>query len=123
MSSHRLERINGLIQRELSLILQNKIKDKRIVESSVNITSVKTTQDLKIATVYVSVIGSPEEKKEAIENLNRVKGFLRSTLGKILTTHSIPSLIFKIDDSWEYGQHIESILAKIKNDKESTSDE
>jgi len=110
MASHRLERIDGLIQRELSLLIAHKVKDQRIQQASVSVTKVSTTQDLKQATVYVSIFGDDEEKKQVLAALAKAAGFLRSEIGKILKTHSTPALIFKLDDSVEYGMHIDNIL-------------
>jgi ribosome-binding factor A len=116
MASHRLERINAQIQRELSLIINQKAKDKRLHNSTFGITDVKATQDLKVAKVYISVIGTQQEKEDIINALNNAKGFLRSSLGHVLKTHTTPELIFKIDESVEYGMHIDKILSDLKHE-------
>lgn len=118
MASHRNEKINGLIQRELSLIIIHKMKDARIRDNNVSITRVKATPDLKTATVYVSIFGDDNQKKVVLELLNNAKSFLRSSLGHVITVHSVPALIFELDNSIEYGMHIESILKGLKEDKE-----
>ncbi|MDD3305876.1 MAG: 30S ribosome-binding factor RbfA [Acetobacterium sp.] len=118
MASHRNEKINGLIQRELSLIIIHKMKDSRIKDSNVSITRVKAAPDLKTAVVYVSIFGDDNQKKAVLELLNNAKSFLRSSLGHVITVHSVPALSFEIDNSIEYGMHIESILKSLKNDKE-----
>jgi len=109
-----MEKINVQIQRELSLIIQQKVKDQRLHKDTLSITNVKTTPDLKMATVLISVYGSKEEKENALEALENAKGFLRSNLGKVLKTHMTPALTFKLDDSVEYGMHIDEILASLK---------
>lgn len=121
MANHRLERINGQIQRELSLIIGQKMKDNRLNHSTLSITHVKTTPDLKQATIYISYMGDAQEKEEVLAILDKAKGFLRSNLGKVLKTHSTPALDFKIDDSVEYGLHIENILKGLS--KGEASDE
>ena len=123
MASHRIEKINGQIQRELSLIIQQKMKDSRFNRDTLSITNVKAAPDLKTATVYVSIFGTPEEKEEVLGLLDNAKGFLRANLGKVLKVHSIPALTFKLDDSVEYGIHIDSILASLKKDKGAPEDE
>jgi ribosome-binding factor A len=123
MASHRNEKVNGQIQRELSLIIIHKMKDARIKDSNVSITRVKATPDLKSATVYVSVFGDETQKKVVVELLNNAKSFLRSSLGKVITVHSIPALKFELDDSIEYGMHIESILKNLKDNKAIKDDE
>ncbi len=110
MATHRIERIDGQIQRELSLLLRQKVKDSRIQEASISVTKVKTAPDLKTAVVYVSIFGRDEEKKEVLAALQKASGYFRSAVGKILKTHSTPAFTFKIDDSVEYGMHIDSIL-------------
>lgn len=123
MASHRIEKINGQIQRELSLIIQQKMKDSRFNRDTLSITNVKAAPDLKTATVYVSIFGTPEEKEEVLGLLDNAKGFLRANLGKVLKVHSIPALTFKLDDSVEYGMHIDSILASLKKGKGASEDE
>ncbi len=127
MASHRIEKINGQIQRELSLTIQHKLKDSRLNKDTLSITQVKAAPDLKTAVVFVSVFGTPEEKKLALERLDNAKGYLRAELGKVLKVHSIPAMTFKLDDSVDYGMHIDAILAEIKKnegipDDESNSD-
>ena len=117
MASHRSEKINGQIQRELSLIITHKMKDPRIHDSNLSITSVEATADLKTATVYVSVFGDEAQKKAVIELLNSAKSFLRSSLAQVIKVHSVPALDFEIDDSVEYGMHIEAILRNIEDKK------
>lgn len=116
MASHRVEKINVQIQRELSLIIRQKIRDQRLNRDGLSITKVKATPDLKYATVYFSVLGKDTEKETALEVLDRAKGFLRSELGRSLKTHTVPALTFKIDDSVDYSMKIEAILADLKKD-------
>lgn len=123
MASHRIEKINGQMQRELSLIIQQRMKDERLKNSTLSITRVKAAPDLKTAAVYVSIFGTTEEKKEILGLLDKAKGFLRANLGKVLKVHSIPALTFILDDSVEYGMHIDSILASLKKEKGVTEDE
>ncbi|MEG0378063.1 MAG: 30S ribosome-binding factor RbfA [Eubacterium sp.] len=103
--------------------MQQKMKDNRFKRETISITRVKATSDLKTATVFVSIFGTPEEKQEILGLLDNAKGFLRSNLGKVLKVHSIPALTFKLDDSIEYGMHIDSILASLKKDKGDTENE
>lgn len=123
MASHRSKRINGQIQRELSLLLQQKVKDSRILDSNVSITQVRATPDLKSATVYVSILGDEEQKKRVLEALKHASGFLRSSLGSTIKLHSVPALQFELDNSVEYGMHIESILRDLKINKEEIEDD
>lgn len=106
MSFHQ-ERLEKIIIREVSTILMNS-KDERL--RFVIITNAHLTGDLQIATIYYTVIGSNEQKESTIKNLEDAKGYVRSSLGKVLKVKKIPELIFKYDESLEYGNKIESIL-------------
>lgn len=106
MSFHQ-ERLEKIIIREVSTILMNS-KDERL--RFVIVTNAHLTGDLQIATIYYTVIGSNEQKESTIKNLEEAKGYVRSSLGKVLKVKKIPELIFKYDESLEYGNKIESIL-------------
>ena len=71
----------------------------------------------------MSVFSEHLEKEEVLGLLDNAKGFLRANLGKVLKVHSIPALTFKLDDSVEYGMHIDSILASLKKNKGASEDE
>lgn len=103
------EKINHIIQRELSYILQNEVKDPKI--GFCTITGVKTTNDLSYAKVYVSFMN--KYQKQNIVALNKSKGFIRSLLAKRLTVRKCPELIFEIDTSLDYGNKIESIIKEL----------
>ena len=104
--SFRQERLEKIIEREVSTILMNS-KDERL--RFVIPTNVRLTGDLSIATVYYSVMGN-NDQEEVTKSLNDAKGFIRSSLGKVLEVKKIPELKFKYDESLEYGKKIEDIL-------------
>ena len=110
MSFHQ-ERLEKIVIREVSTILMNS-KDERL--RFVIVTNAHLTGDLQIATVYYTVIGSDEQKQSTIKNLEDAKGFIRRELGKVLKVKKIPDLIFKYDESLEYGNKIENILKGLK---------
>jgi len=104
--SFRLERLEKILEREISTILMNS-KDERL--RFVITTNVRLTGDLSIATVYYTVMGN-NDINEISNGLNDAKGFIRSSLGKVLEVKKIPELKFKYDESLEYGNRIENIL-------------
>lgn len=114
--SFRSQKVSQEILELLSSILVKELKDPRI-DSLVSITDVQVTKDLSYATIYISKIASPEEKREILEILNNAKGFLRSILSKKMKLRSVPELKFELDNSLEYGQKIESILNQINKGK------
>jgi len=107
----RSEKVAEAIHELVSSLLIKGLKDPRI--GFVTVTGVKLTDDLHLATVYFSVIGSDEEKKATGEGLTSTRGFIRKGLGKSLHMRYLPDLIFHYDESVEYGSRIESILKEI----------
>jgi ribosome-binding factor A len=109
----RSQRVSDLIREEIADIIMNKVKDPRL--GFVTVTGAKITEDLKIATIYLSIL-KEEEKEKTLEMLNSAKGFIRAELAKRLKMKFIPSLTFRIDESLEYGVRIEKLLREIKKE-------
>ncbi|HYS43351.1 MAG TPA: ribosome-binding factor A [Geobacteraceae bacterium] len=107
----RSEKVAEAIHEMVSELLVKGLKDPRI--GFVTITGVKLTDDLHLATVYFSVIGSDEEKKATEQGLNSARGYIRKELGKNLRMRYIPDIVFRYDVSVEYGSRIESLLKEI----------
>ncbi|MBI4685494.1 MAG: 30S ribosome-binding factor RbfA [Nitrospirae bacterium] len=107
----RSQRVGDLIREEVADIIMNKLKDPRI--GFVTVTGVKITEDLKIATVYISIL-KKEEKESTLDILNSAKGFVRAELSKRVRMKFIPTLTFRIDEAIEYGNRIESLLKEIR---------
>ncbi len=116
--ARRIERINEEVKKELSKLIKNDIKDPRISEM-VSITNVKVTNDLRYAKVYVSIYGTQQQQEDTIEGLESAGGYLRKEIGKKIRLRYIPELIFELDNSIEYGMHIESILKDINSKDEN----
>jgi ribosome-binding factor A len=107
----RSEKVAEEIHKIVSELLIKGLKDPRI--GFVTITGVKLTTDIRQATIYFTVIGSDEEKKNTESGLNSARGFIRKELAKDLKLRFAPEIQFRYDASVEYGQHIESILKEI----------
>lgn len=106
------ERMEKIIERELSSIIFSEVKDERI--KFVTITNVNVTNDLSIATVFYTVLGDEDQINSSIEALNDATGFIRSKLAKRLEVKKVPELRFKYDESFEQGNKIEEILRNLK---------
>ena len=109
--SLKIERLNKTFLREISIILANEVKDRKLKET--NVTDVKITGDLSSAKVYVRVLDD-ESKEEIVESLNKAKGFIRSKLFERLDMKHIPELKFVYDESIDYGNKIEKIIDSLK---------
>lgn len=111
MPSNRINRINDEIQRELSAQLRT-LKDPRVSQvGMVSITRVDTTNDLRYAKIYVSVLDKAQEK-DVLKGLKSASGFLRRELGQALQLRYTPELQFIGDDSIQHGARILELLRR-----------
>lgn len=101
-NSIKYSRMNGEVQRELSRIISQDIKDPRI-HPMTSVVSVEVTPDLKFAKVFVSVLGNEEDRQKTQAGLKSATSHIRSRLAKSLNLRNTPELTFVIDDSIEYG--------------------
>ena len=111
----RTNRIGDQIKQELAWIVDQKIKDPK--KGYVTITKVRMSPDLRLASVYFSVLGEENISLESLEVLNRAKAFLRTQLGLRLKLRYLPELRFFYDDSMEYSDRIARLLKKIHKDE------
>ncbi|MGI6703231.1 MAG: 30S ribosome-binding factor RbfA [Clostridia bacterium] len=116
--SRRAQRLSEEIKREVSDILRNGVKDPR-VNALISITQVQVSRDLGYARIYVSLFGSQKEKKDALEGLERARGFIKRELGGRLKLRCVPDISFLADDSIEYGSHIDQLLKKVIKSEET----
>jgi ribosome-binding factor A len=116
--SRRTGRVGDLIRAELSDLLLRHVQDPRIRLASV--TEVDVTQDLRRATVKVSVLGEENERVETIEALRHARGFLRTELAHRLRMRVTPELLFELDRGAEYSQRISDLLESLNGRDESS---
>jgi ribosome-binding factor A len=109
----RQARLGSLIEQIVSELLLRQIKDPR-VHGLVSITRVEVSQDISHARIFVSVMGSEEERRETMRGLERASGFVRSRLGDELTIRHVPEVQFVLDRSLEEGDRVLAILNKIE---------
>ena len=95
-------RINSEVQREMSQIIREEIKDPR-VHPMTSVMAVEVTPDLKFAKIFVSVLGSEEEKEKTMEGLKKSASFARGQLARRMNMRNTPELTFILDNSIEYG--------------------
>ena len=111
----RSDRVGEMIHKELSLIFNRGLKDPRI--GFVTLTAVDVTADLSIAKVYYTVMGDEQARKETAKGLEKATPYIRRMLSQQLKMRHTPSLDFKYDTSIEYGNHIDSLLKEIENER------
>ena len=103
--SRRVERVNVLLRQKLSEVIAKDLKDPRLA-TVVTIVHVGVSKDMRRAKVFTSVLGTPQEGRQAVEALNAASGFLRRELTAQLSLRSIPFLSFVPDDSIEKGAYL-----------------
>ena len=115
MDNYRGGRINEEVRREVSNIIQNEIKDPRLT-AMVSVTAVKVTKDLRYAKVFVSIFGKDEEEKNnTFTALKNASGYIRKEIGQRINLRYNPQIIFELDDSINYGMHIEELIQRVKD--------
>jgi ribosome-binding factor A len=107
--TRRTERINELLREELSELLRRQVKDPRL-GGLVTVTEVEVSVDLRHARVFVSVMGSDEEREDAFRALDTARPFLRRELGRRLSMRRTPELSFRRDDSLERGARLLALI-------------
>lgn len=114
----RTSRISEEMKREISNIVQNELKDPRL-PTLISIISVNVTKDLRYAKIFVSVLGSDEEKKNAISALKSAAGFIRREVGHRMLIRYTPEMQFELDNSIEHGAYITKLINDtVKNEDE-----
>jgi ribosome-binding factor A len=115
MSTHRQERVSDRIHEAISDLLQNSIRDPRLV--NVTITGVEISLDLKAATVFVTSLGDRKTREDALAAMKRAAPFIRRQLASSLQMRFTPELDFVLDESWQRGARIDEILARLQDSK------
>lgn len=125
MSEHRIERLQEQVREEISrLISSHKIKDKR-VDSFLSINHVIISADLAYAKVYVSSFMDEHSTKQGVAGLEHAKGFIRTSLAKMLRIRKMPELSFIYDRSIKDGQDIIRLIDSLDippEDEETSED-
>ena len=112
----RSDRVGGQIQKALSDLLQKRIKDPRLEMAT--ITSVKMTQDLRVARIYFTISGGRNNKEKAVEGFKSALGYVKRTLARQLGLRYMPDLRFFYDESFDYGSKIDNMLKSLNIDPE-----
>ncbi len=111
MSNVRANRVGEQMKKELGDIISRKIKDPRV--GFVTVTAVEVTNDLQQATIFITVLGDEEKKEATLNGLAKATGFIRSEIGKRIRLRKTPEIYFEFDESINYGNKIERLLADL----------
>jgi ribosome-binding factor A len=103
-----MRRVNEVIREVLGAAIATDLKDPRI--GFVTITSVETSPDLRHSRVFVSVLGTPEEREATLEGLRSAHGVLQSKIASEMRIKRTPALDFQYDDTIDQGMRITELL-------------
>lgn len=105
------------IQHVVMELIPYGLKDPRV--ETANVIKVQVTPDLKLAKVYVEVIGSEPTKRKALRALTGARGYLRRELATQISMRQVPDLVFYLDQSREHQQRVEKLLDQlhVRNDE------
>ena len=112
-SPYRVDRVRESLLRELSDIVAH-LKDPRI--GMVTVVDTEISQDLRYATMFVSVIGTDAEKEDATEALHQALGFIRREVGKRVPLKYTPEIRVKYDDTAERAAHLNTLIDSVTKD-------
>lgn len=118
MATKRVERLNSLLKEVISEVVMRDVRDPRMAQF-ITITGVDITKDLHYAKVFISVMGTPDEKKQTLEALQSAAGFIAVQASKKVTMRYFPNLTFKLDESVEKHVRIETLLGQIRQEQKA----
>ena len=107
-------RINGEVQKELSTIIRNEIKDPRI-HPMTSVMAVEVAPDLKTCRAYISVLGEKEAKEATIKGLNSAEGYIRRQLARNLNLRNTPEIRFILEYGVNMSKLIDDVTKKDSN--------
>jgi ribosome-binding factor A len=114
MPAPRKARIAEALRLELSEVIRKEMRDPRLSEGLLSITSVDVSSDLRYATVFISVLGNEEAQDHVTSALQGASGVLRAALRARKAFKNVPELSFQYDDSIARAARIFSLLEESK---------
>jgi ribosome-binding factor A len=110
--SRRTERVASTIQQELAAIMMRELSDPRLTGMP-SITRVKVSDDLSVADVFITVMGTPGQQTAALNALKHSAGLMRTKLTKQMTLRVAPFLKFHIDEDLKKELALQEVLQKV----------
>ena len=107
----RMRRIDELLREVISESVGT-LNDRRI--GFVTVTAVRTSPDLRLATVYVSVLGEEAERDEALQALEHARVPIQQRINRELRMKRTPVLRFEYDQTVESGARLSKLLDELE---------
>jgi len=116
MPGTRKQRLQESLRAELSDVIRREMRDPRFQTGLLSITEVEVTQDLKHATVYISVLGDAQAQQYELKALRGASHVLREELKRRRVFINVPDLSFKYDDAIERGNQMFELLERVRKE-------
>ncbi len=120
--SMRTTRVGELLRAEISELILREVKDPRVARGMVTVTEVQVSPDLRRAVVYVSHLGSEDERREVLEGLQHSAPFLHRELVHRLSLRNVPELVFRFDPSIERGARLAELIHQVSAERRDTEE-
>lgn len=121
MANFNIQRLSEDIRREISSAVSG-VKDPRVAGGFVTITRCELTNDMSYCKVWVACMGGTERTAKAVEGMTAAAGYFKKQIAGAIRMRKIPELIFQPDNSLEYSEHIEDIIAHLPKRADETED-
>lgn len=118
--SLRTERVASLIKEEVGTMISRDYREPGL--GLITVTEVHVTPDLRIAKIYVSILGNLQVKDAAMQMLEKNKGEIRSLLGSHLRLKFTPALQFYIDETLDRVDKLNELFKQIHKDEKDSGD-
>ncbi len=115
MTHYRKDRLQSEIVKETSQILLYELKDPR--KGFVTVTRAKVSDDYRTAKIFVSVMGTPKEKKLTMNGLRHAQGFVQAELSRRIKMRVFPEIRFELDESIDQAFRIAAIFDKLERER------
>jgi ribosome-binding factor A len=111
-AGHRTERVAEEIRNEVGLMLAGELKDPRLT-GPMSISEVRLSPDRRTVRIYVQLECEDAERARALEGLRAASRYVRHELVERLNLRRAPEILFLLDQSEQYGQHIDDLLRRV----------
>jgi ribosome-binding factor A len=110
-----MRRVDEAVREVLGEAVFRDLKDPRV--GFVTVTEVRTSADLRHARVFVSVLGTPDERSATLEGLASAHGILQARVARELRMKRTPALTFELDDTAERAARLEALIDEVQEDR------
>ncbi|MGR3973243.1 MAG: 30S ribosome-binding factor RbfA [Candidatus Rhabdochlamydia sp.] len=116
----RIDRLNSLLKQVIAEVIMKEVRNPKI-SLLVTVKKVDVARDLRHARVYISLLGTAEEKKQTLKALQSAAGFISSQAAGQIVIRNFPSLRFYIDDTIEHEMRVHQLLEQINEEQHHRS--